>query len=1101
MKHARALTSARTAVVRLVCAVGTAAGLALVPVPPTVAAPAVAAPAVAAAATAGSVRPVPEVPVQPCSRYAAPTGSDANPGTKAAPVKNISALTQKLAAGQTGCIADGSTITMDGPEWSWSHLYGGSPGAPKIVRPETPGSRATLVTTTQFHIGPAQSDLILQDLDLVKTGTTAGSAMAVDGDRVVLDGIDLTYAENICLDVGGDARATPPQWDRTAEDFVLIDSRVHDCGADHVNDPADPGGSHGVYLQLTRDGADADPWGAIIHNSLFDFNKDRAIQLYPDADDVLVDRVVMYGNGSNLNIGSDTSGPDDPTAVRSDRARIRGSIIANSRLDAYAPHNNPNSTATADVLGNFAYGVGAGADNLVLDSCLYNETRNDHLFEVTGNDRSALDLSGVTLNQPATFVDVAARDFRLAPGSACAGMGLADASRLPGGLAADPDPGTEPGAMALVGAVTDNYKTWKDGASRPNLGTESRTSLLVEGIRHGGATYVVPTAQLATLGSGNGAPQALAAGIPLATGPDAPVSAYLRFAQPANAGTDTAYYRVFSGGTFGLYSAVDRATFQQTPLAFTLTLRSTTGSVLESLPLTYRHDAQVAALPEKSLEHGGPNGRWHTGDGAPTPLNWPAGLAASTVPGGPHQPTIQVKASTPEQIHLTPVDISGLPVPRYRDWDGNLLQLGVHKGATQLGVTSGTGTSRTFTVDQPAGAYVFRVTGHCDGYCDVDYVDVPLERTFTIEAGAGRAPSTPDTPTAVAGDGSATVSWPAVADPGSGTGLGYTVVASRVGDPTAQDHTCQTTGLTCTVTGLTNLSDGDEPYVFRVRAATSVGTSGASAPSNPVRPRAAQAPVHRPDLSVLSPSGPVGAGVVNATGAGQVLDVTVPAGTSTTIGLVLTNAGDTVDTYGLAEARGDQYAAFGRTWTRAGTDITGEVSPEVGWHQVVGVAPGDSRPLELRVDVPAATAAGTTATYALHAYHSPASAGIKDVAVVRVTAGAPVPQVVAPVVPPVVAPDPAVLPSPGPVAFDRLRYTGVLEVGRKLVARVRVEPAAGTRVTCRWLRGSRVIKGATGRTYVLRRADRGARIALRVVARAPGHTTTTRTYRRPGRVR
>jgi hypothetical protein len=1084
------MVAARRSLAAALCAVTALAGLAALP-------PAVAAASGAAPASAASVRPVPEVPVQPCSRYAAPDGNDANAGTKAAPVKNISALTQKLAPGQTGCIRDGSTITMDGPEWSWSYLYGGSPGQPKIVRPETPGSRATLVTTTQFHIGPAQSDLILQDLDLVKTGTSAGSAVGVDGDRITFDGIDLTYAENICLDVGGDARANPPQWDRTAEDFVLIDSRVHDCGTRHVNDPADPGGSHGVYLQLTRDGNDADSWGAIIYNSLFDHNKDRGIQLYPDADDVLVDRVVLYGNGSNLNVGSDTSGPGDPSAVRTDRARVRGPIIANSRLDAYPPYNNPNSTATADVLGNFAYGVGAGAGNLVQDSCLYNQTRNDHLFEVTGNDRSALDLSNVTLNQPASFVDVAAGDFRLTAGSPCTGMGLADASRLPGGASPAPEAA---GTLTLTGAATDNYKTWKDGPSRPNVGTESRTSLLVDGVTFGGATYVVPTAQVAALGSGSGAPQPLADGIPLAPAPGSAVSAYLTFSQPPNAGTGTAYYRIFSRGTFGVYSAVDRATFQQSPLAFTLTLRSTSGAPLATLPLTYRYDPQVAALPSTSLEYGGPGGRWYTGsDGAsPTPLNWPADLAVSTTPGGPHQNTIDVRASAPEQLYVTPVDVSGLPVPRYRDWDGNVLQLDVLKGMNVLGQTTGQGTSRAFTVNQPAGAYVFGVKGFCDGFCDVDYADVPLERSFTLQAGSGRLPSAPGTPVAVAGDGAATVSWLAAVDPGSGSGLTYTVVASRAGDADASTHSCQTSGLSCTVTGLQNLPEAAAPYVFRVRATTTIGSSGWSSESNAVRPHLAQTPVFRPDLAIGTGSGTIGSGVVNTTGNGQLLDVAVLAGSAATIPVLVTNAGDTTDTFGLAEARSDQYSAFTRTWTRNGTDVTREISPEVGWHQVVDVAPGDSRLLHLRIDAPPNVLPGTVATYALHGYHAPAAAGIKDVVIIRVTATA------SANVPPVVGevqPESPTAPVVTPVRIDRLRYTGELVVGRRLVARVVTDPGTPARLRYAWLRNGRVIRGASTRSYVLRAADRGTRIALRVTARAAAHTTTTLTYKRRGRVR
>jgi hypothetical protein len=227
-------------------------------------------------------------------------------------------------------------------------------------------------------------------------------------------------------------------------------------------------------------------------------------------------------------------------------------------------------------------------------------------------------------------------------------------------------------------------------------------------------------------------------------------------------------------------------------------------------------------------------------------LNWPADLAVSTTPGGAQQNTIQVRASTPEQLWVTPVDVDGLPVPRFRDWDGNVLQLDVLKGATTLTQTTGTGTSRSFTVDQPAGSYAFSLKGYCDGYCAVDYVDGPLQRGFSLEAGAGRLPAAPGTPVAQAGDGQASVSWPATPDAGSGTGLTYTVVAARTGDAGAGTHSCQTTTLSCTVTGLSNLAGSAEPYTFRVRATTSVGSSGWSADSNAVWPHVAVVPAAAP---------------------------------------------------------------------------------------------------------------------------------------------------------------------------------------------------------------------------------------------------------------
>ncbi|HXH77695.1 fibronectin type III domain-containing protein [Nocardioides sp.] len=792
-------------------------------------------------------------------------------------------------------------------------------------------------------------------------------------------------------------------------------------------------------------------------------------------------------------------------------------------------------------------------------------------------------------------------------------------------------------AVSLVDAVTDNYKTWKDGPNRPNVGTENRTSMLFTGLSVGATTYVVPTAQIQAIGSVNGAPQTLANGIPLATSAGGAVSAYLRFTQPANAGTDTAYYRVFSGGTFGIYSVINRGTFQQTPLNLTLTLRDTAGATLTTLPASYRHDAQIAALPSEYLEYGGPNGRWHVGPTAdPTALNWPSSVKVSSTPTGDHQATVSVQASTATTLYFTPVDIAGIAVPRFTDWNGNVAPLSVYKGQTLQGPASGTGTTRTFTVTAPVGDYLYRVAGFCDGYCTVDYADMPVERSFTVSSATGRAPSAPGTPYAQPGDGRATVSWPGPADLGVGSGLEYVVTAQRTGDATAASRTCTTTALTCDVTGLYNLADHAEPYRFTVVARNSVGSSPASEASNAVRPQlpryqpdvslfsgpggfgygvytttgegqvydvSVQAgsrysvmmmvtnwgnttdtfdltearggqhdaftrtwtdggtdvtasfspeaggyrirdirqgleqpvflgiavpadtptgtvatfalhanhspasagirdvmvlrvtstggpppppppptPSYRPDASIASPVGPVGVGVVNATGDGQVVDVSVPAGSSTNLSMVVANAGDTTDTFGLAEARGGQHTSFTRTWTHGGSDVTGQLAPEVGWYQLADVAPGDSRTVQLGVGVPAGTPAGTVATYALHAYHSPSSAGIKDVVLVRVTS------------------TPGITHGDKYVTITNLRYAGKLVVGKRLTAKVETSPAAGAALSYRWLRGSRAIKRADNKTYVLKRADRGKRIKLEVTVTAPGHVGDAATFRARGRV-
>ena len=430
---------------------------------------------------AGYVRPpgAPEVPIQACSRYAAPTGNDANPGTAASPVLTLNRLTSALQPGQTGCLKDESEIVLPATGGS-GVMVGGTAGQPKIIRPETPGKRATVRGLGKFLVAATQSDLIIKDIDIRGADDAGGGNLFhVNGDRVMLDGVDISWPRNICLGVG----AANGQF---AEDFVLIDSRIHDCGATHVNNPNDPGGAHGAYLQYVRDGADADSWGAVVYNTLFDHNDARGLQLYPDADRLLVDRVVMYGNGSNLNIGADS------TTVRSEGSRIRNTILANSRLDFDDPLN-PNPTSTNDVVGYFPNGGHDGADNQIVASCLSNTVRPGYLFAVTSNGNS-LTLSDVTQNQPPTFVDVAARNFRLAAGSTCLGMGLSDASRLPYGTASPPPTAATDGLFRPVtpSRVVDTRSgVGSVNAPIPAYGTRSFTLAGKGGVPENGVGAVV----------------------------------------------------------------------------------------------------------------------------------------------------------------------------------------------------------------------------------------------------------------------------------------------------------------------------------------------------------------------------------------------------------------------------------------------------------------------------------------------------------------------------------------------------------------------------------------------------------------------------------
>ena len=113
------------------------------------------------------------------------------------------------------------------------------------------------------------------------------------------------------------------------------------------------------------------------------------------------------------------------------------------------------------------------------------------------------------------------------------------------------------------------------------------------------------------------------------------------------------------------------------------------------------------------------------------------------------------------------------------------------------------------------------------------------------------APSAPSNVTAIAGNGSATVSWTAP-DNGGSLITSYTVtpyVGSTAGTPVTVAN--QTPNASTTITGLTS----GTTYTFTVSATNSVGTSAASTPSNGVTPQAQAAPGTPTGVSAVAGNG------------------------------------------------------------------------------------------------------------------------------------------------------------------------------------------------------------------------------------------------------
>ncbi len=191
---------------------------------------------------------------------------------------------------------------------------------------------------------------------------------------------------------------------------------------------------------------------------------------------------------------------------------------------------------------------------------------------------------------------------------------------------------------------------------------------------------------------------------------------------------------------------------------------------------------------------------------------------------------------------------------------------------------------------------------------------------------ADSPPSAPGTPSATAGDGSATVSWTAPTDEAGGV-TGYRVLCTPEG---GSETTCKTlTGTppstSTTITGLTN----GTAYTFRVEATNVIGYGEPSSASSAVTPQATStttlsvdpaSPVSGEELAVTAT---VASGGSAATGT---VDITVDG--VTTSGLSLVDGAATVS--GLTFDAGDIVVSAAYLGSAAAKSSTASATVTVG---------------------------------------------------------------------------------------------------------------------------------------------------------------------------
>ena len=279
-----------------------------------------------------------------CTLHVAASGSNTHDGTAEHPLRTIAAALARAGAGDAICLSGAFTedVTMHA---------GGTRRLPLVLRSE-PGTMATV--RGRMWIADDADDVVVQGLRINGRNLDGGElpSPTIEGDRVRLIANDITNnRHHICVIVGS------IRGYGIARDLVMDGNRIHDCGRRPGNNH-----QHGVYIEQA--------YNTRIVNNVIAANADRGIQLYPSAQDSVIARNVIVGNGEGL-IFSGAEG------YASSGNRVTHNVVTHSRtrfnIEYWWPDGNP--IGTGNIADNNCVWGGAWG-NLALPEVGYSQRNN-----------------------------------------------------------------------------------------------------------------------------------------------------------------------------------------------------------------------------------------------------------------------------------------------------------------------------------------------------------------------------------------------------------------------------------------------------------------------------------------------------------------------------------------------------------------------------------------------------------------------------------------------------------------------------------------------------------------------------------------------------